>query len=93
MPQPFTPRPPRRRVDLHRLPPAARWTLAVAVIALVAGLAWWSGRDDPVPFWITRWLVPALGYAWLVLAAVALVSHWRRRRPKPPARDDAGRRP
>jgi hypothetical protein len=80
-------------VDLHRLRPAARWTLAVAVVALVAVLAWWSGHDDPVPAWITRWLVPALGYAWLALAAVALVSHWRRRRPKPPARDDAGPRP
>jgi len=75
------PRPPRRRIDLFRLlAPAARTALALAVIVAVSGVAWWSGRDDPVPAWITGSLVPLLGWAWLALAGVALVSWWRRRR-------------
>jgi hypothetical protein len=82
--------PPRRRIDLfQRLGPAARAVLALAVIALVSAAAWWTGRDDPVPTWITARLVPALGWIWLALAGVALASslasRWRRRG-KDPAR-------
>ena len=73
-------RPPRRRVDLRLLPPVARTALALLVIAAVVLAAWWTGRDDPVPPFITDVLVPLLGWLWLALAAVALVSWWRRRR-------------
>lgn len=78
---PFQPRPPRRRVDLSRLlTPAARWTLAIVVIVAIGFAGWWTGRDRPVPAWISQGLVSWLGWAYLALAAVALVSWWRRRR-------------
>lgn len=73
-------RPPRRRIDLFRLlAPGARIALALVVIVAVALAAWWTGRDDPVPAWISDGLVPVLGWAYIVLALVALVSWWRRR--------------
>lgn len=72
-------RPPRRRVDLSRLAPRTRTALALAIVVAVSLAAWWSGRDDPVPPFITDVLVPALGWLWLALAAFALVAWWRRR--------------
>jgi hypothetical protein len=73
--------PPHRRVDLFRLlTPVARWVLAIAVIVAIALAGWWTGRDRPVPAWISQGLVPWLGWAYLALVAVALVSWWRRRR-------------
>jgi hypothetical protein len=83
-------RPPRRRIDLRQLPPAARTALALLVVAAVALAAWWLGRDDPVPAWISDRLVPLLGWAWLALAAVALFARWQQRRQ---AGRDAARRP
>jgi hypothetical protein len=83
-------RPPRQRVDLFRLlSPLARTALALAVVVAVSLAAWWTGRDDPVPPFITDVLVPLLGWLWLALAAFAFVSWWRRRRKGP---HDAGRR-
>lgn len=74
------PRPPRHRIDLkRRLPRTAQIALALTVAAAVALAAWWHGRGTPPPEWVVEWLVPALGWGWLVLAAVALVRWWRRR--------------
>lgn len=78
----FRPRPTRRRIDLFKLlTPAARYGIALLVIAAVALAAWWSGHDDPVPPAVGGILVPLLGWLWLALAAVALASWlWRRRK-------------
>lgn len=76
-----TPRPPRKRIDLRgsmRAP--ARYAIAASITAVVALAAWWWGRDEPVPAWISEWLVPALGWTWLALAAaVAIYAVVRRR--------------
>lgn len=70
----------RTRVDLRRsLPPWLILLLGAAIAVGVALLAWWVGRDDPAPTWITERLVPALGWVYIALALVALVSWWRRR--------------
>jgi hypothetical protein len=70
----------RIRIDLRRsLAPAARWGLALAIVAAVVLLAWHVGRDRPVPAWISDRLVPALGWIYLALVAVALVHLIRKR--------------
>ncbi len=76
---------PREPVDLRRLlPRGAQYALALAVVSAVVALAWHTGKDDPVPGWIMRYLVPILGWTYLALVAVALVhrlrSRWRGRR-------------
>jgi hypothetical protein len=91
---PDAPRPPRRRINLFQLlPPAARAVLALLVIAAVSALAWWTGRNDPVPAWIETRLVPLLGWAWLALAGVAIASWWLQWLRRRKARDEAARRP
>ena len=79
----MTPPPPRERVNLRRLPRAAQMAIALVVVVGVSLVAWWTGRDQPPPSWVTERLIPALGWVWLVLVLVALATYpwWRRRRP------------
>jgi hypothetical protein len=71
-------RPPRIRIDLRRgLSATARYTIAIAIVVGVSLAAWYVGRDDPVPRWIGEGLVPALGWIYLALLAVAVV-YWIR---------------
>jgi hypothetical protein len=74
-------RPPRVRIDLRRvLSRGAQWALALAVVAGVAALAWGLHRDDPVPHWIGAYLVPALGWLYILVAIFSAIAWWRRRR-------------
>jgi len=66
-------------VNLQHLGRGTRLAIASAVGGAVVTLAWFVGRDDPVPDWISKGLVPALGWIYLAMLAVALV-HWLRRR-------------
>lgn len=75
----FVQPPPRRKVDLRRLPGWAQYVIALSVVAVVVTAAWIVGGDRPVPVWITRYLVPALGVFYLILCAIALIG-WARRR-------------
>jgi hypothetical protein len=87
-------RTPRIRIDLRRrLSPPVATLLALVVLAAVSALAWWTGRNDPVPAWIETRLVPLLGWAWLALAGVAIASWWLQWLRRRKARDDAARRP
>jgi 4-hydroxybenzoate polyprenyltransferase len=76
----------RRRVDLRRLPRWQQYVIALTVTAAVVAAAWLVGRGEPVPGWVSGWLVPALG--WLVLAvgggalAIRLLDRLRRDRPR-----------
>jgi peptidoglycan/LPS O-acetylase OafA/YrhL len=72
--------PPRRKVDLRHLPRGTQYVIALTVVAVVVAAAWIVGQDRPVPTWITRFLVPALGVLYLVLTSVAVGSWLRRRR-------------
>jgi hypothetical protein len=79
---PISPRspayPPRIRIDLRRgLPAAARYALALVIVIGVSLAAWYVGRDDPTPRWIAEGLVPALGWIYLALLAIAAV-YWIR---------------
>ncbi len=75
----FAPPPPRRKVDLRLLPGWMQYVIALSVVAVVVTAAWIVGSDRPVPAWITRYLVPALGAFYLILCAIVLAG-WARRR-------------
>ncbi|HEX2828585.1 MAG TPA: hypothetical protein VHP37_19685 [Burkholderiales bacterium] len=69
---------PRIRIDLRRgLPVAARYAVAIVIVVTVSLAAWYVGRDEPTPRWIGEGLVPALGWIYLALLAIAAV-HWIR---------------
>jgi hypothetical protein len=79
-----SPRPPRIRINLAAgLPPFWRYALSIAIVVVVSLAAWMVGRDRPTPTWISDWLIPALGWIYIFLfaiAAVYLLRRWRARR-------------
>jgi hypothetical protein len=70
----------RREVDLWRLPAWLRYAISLSLVGVIAGAGWYVGRNRPVPEWITRGLIPFLGWLVLGLAAIALVQ-WLRGKP------------
>ena len=81
----------RKKVDLRSsLPPWLTLLLGLAIAVGVALAAWWVGRDEPVPAWITDRLVPALGWIYIGLVVVALAGWWRRRRGDAPTDPSSG---
>lgn len=71
---------PRRLINLGRLPLWQQNLIALAVIVAVCALAWWMGRDDPIPFWIGDRLIPALGWIAIALVIFGLATRFFRRR-------------
>lgn len=69
----------RRRVDLRTLPVWLQYLIALTVAAMVMAAAWLVGRDEPVPYWIKNYLVPALGWIYLLLLAIVIID-WLRKR-------------
>jgi len=78
--------PPRKRVDLKRLPRWLQYAIALAVTAVVVALAWQTGKDRPVPGWIQDYLVPALGWIGLILLATGVLARIvaRKKKASPP---------
>ncbi len=66
--------PPRRQVDIRRLPHGLGYILALAVVAFVIGLAWLASRDEPSPDWWGRYAAPAI--LWISPVAFVLLV-WR----------------
>jgi hypothetical protein len=71
---------PRRLVNLGRLLLWWQNLIAIAVIAAVFALAWWAGRDRPIPLWIGDKLIPALGWIAIALAVFGLATRFLARR-------------
>jgi hypothetical protein len=70
--------PPRRRVDVRRLPYGLGYVVSLAVVAFVIGLAWLASRDDPAPAWWDSYASPAI--LWISpIAFVLLVWRYVRR--------------
>ncbi len=72
-------RPSDREIDLRRLPAWQRYLISLVVIGAVSTIAWLAGRSQPVPGWITAYLIPFLGWAYIVLV-IFVVAMWLRRR-------------
>ena len=71
---------PRRRINLFALPAWLQYLIAAVVTAIIAGAGWYVGRDDPVPVWIKKYLIPGLGWLGLLLIVLAAVDRVRRGR-------------
>lgn len=65
-------------IDLRRLPVWIQYVISLSVVAIVVVAAWIVGRDRPVPAWITHWLIPILGWIYLMLVAFVIWRRWRR---------------
>jgi uncharacterized membrane protein len=78
------PRPKRIRINLVAgLSAFWRYAVAITIVVAVSLAAWFVGRGAPTPPWITDWLVPALGWIYIVLfviAAAYFVRKWLTRR-------------
>lgn len=70
----------RRFINLGRLPLWQQNLIALAVIAAVFVLAWWVGRDEPIPLWIGDKLIPALGWIAIALVVFGLATRFFGRR-------------
>jgi len=76
----------RTFINLGRLPVWLQTLISLSVVAVVAGLAWWSGRGTPPAAWIQNGLIPVLGWVFIALVVIAVLAGWRRQR-KSHARD------
>jgi hypothetical protein len=56
--------------------------ISILIVAVVVIAAWLTGRGRPVPWWITRGIIPALGWVYIVFGAwwvANRIIRWRRR--------------
>lgn len=51
-----------------------QYVLALLTVCVVGGLSWVVGKDKPVPEWVSSQVVPGLGWLYLALLGVALLS-------------------
>lgn len=63
-----------KKVDLRTLPVWFQYTISLTIVAIVATAAWFVGCNQPIPVWITTYLVPILGWAYLILFIYAVAS-------------------
>lgn len=62
----------RHKVDLRQIrSPWLRYGLAAAVVAVIVGLSWWTGRDTALTESDFAWLVPWLGWGVVILVVAA----------------------
>lgn len=67
----------RRRVDLTRIKsPWIRYGIALSVVGLVVGGAWWATRDQVRSDDDFAWLVPWLGWGVVAMIALALLGRF-----------------
>lgn len=69
-----------KNINLDNLPSWLQYLIAILVMAMIASIGWFVGRDSPVPDWIQRYLIPGLAWLGLLLIVLAVVDWIRRRR-------------
>lgn len=74
------------RSQFEQLPRRLQSTIAIVITIVIAAVAYFVGRDRPVPVWIENFLIPALGWLGVVLIVLAAADWLRERR-------RAGRKP
>ncbi|HYO66225.1 MAG TPA: hypothetical protein VEU33_09100 [Archangium sp.] len=84
--------PPRIRVELHRLPRALQYAIALGVTGLVGAYAWRERAGAPAPGWMFEYLVPVLSWLGLFLLVTGVVARLRERRKAPPEDKEPGKR-
>lgn len=70
----------RIKIDLHQLPTRAKYGIALIVVAVVSLAAWWTSDTHTVGNWQENRLALLLGWLYIVLCVVYLVSRWTKRR-------------
>jgi hypothetical protein len=64
----------RDPIDLKKLPIWMQYTIALSLTAIVVFVAWMVGGDKPVPVWLTKYFIPALGWLYIVLFSCLIIS-------------------
>jgi hypothetical protein len=72
--------PPRRRVDLRKLPYGLGYIISIAVVVFVIALAWLSSRNKPAPAWWTHGASPIIYWTSPLLIVVLIAYYIRRSR-------------
>ena len=70
----------RIRIDLFRLRPVWYWSIALIIVGLVSTLAWWVAQRRPQATSLSPGVRDVLGWCFIVLALVALITWPLRRR-------------
>jgi hypothetical protein len=70
----------RERIDLRRLPVWLQYLIALTVVAVVSIAAWLVGRNRPIPNWITHYLIPILGWSYIVLFTFVMINRFTKKK-------------
>jgi hypothetical protein len=75
--------PSRQAFDLRRLPSWLQYAISLPVVGVISTVAWLTGRDKPVPKWVSDIVVPNLLWVFIGLLAIAavgtLLERWSRK--------------
>lgn len=64
----------RKKVDLTTLPSWIQYTISLTVVATVVAAAWFVGRNEPVAPWIKVYLIPILGWSFIIIFTYTVAS-------------------
>lgn len=64
----------KEEIDLKKLSVWIQYTIALSVTAIIVTVGWFVGRNQPVPTWLTTYLIPVLGWLYIVLLSYVIIS-------------------
>ncbi|MDT5062506.1 MAG: hypothetical protein QOH63_2965 [Acidobacteriota bacterium] len=68
----------KNKIDLRTLPRWLQYVIALTVVAIVTIAAWLVGRNRPIAYWITHYLIPILGVSYIVLFTFVILRRVRK---------------
>ena len=69
----------KQQVNIRKLSTWREYLIAVLVTSVIVAVAWFVGRDQPTPAWISNYLIPGLGWLGLILIIIVIFD-WIRKR-------------